>query len=546
MIGKAIRGWDGQRLVRYLFSKGKYNEHTNPTVIAAWQSDPDALQPVWVGPDDCDFAPGEIGKLANQVTALSDAIGLPTEQPEPGQPGYTKHGYIWHLPVAIGAEDGELGHDTWRRIAEDMLHETGIAKAGDAGACRWIAVHHGKSVDGNDHIHIAAVLVRADTGKRFYPDNDWKAVRRVARRWEQALGLRMTAINDPSAVPTPTRGEQEKAKRRHAAGDDGMLRATPGAAARVQLRQMITETAAIATSADEFVTRLRDAGMLIDFKYDAIGQIKGWAVAAPGDVSARTGEPIYFAPSRHLGADMSWPRITARWSASVPSRPGAAREAAATETAREPHAVLADSAERVRSVTTAVRGGRADVATVARELQDVISSWASIADGAARQGPLSRAAWVYDRAARTRRGLAAVPAGQLAAELREVSRGLAAVRMLSGRGLQRDPSLQLGLAIAELLLEIAAWHQQNQRIAAARSAREAAGLVRAHGEATGAVPGQLPPRRAPAGTGHTPTVTAHPGPAARPGGAPPPHRRGRGGRGKTGGPQKKNKTPKKQ
>ncbi|MGV9679207.1 relaxase/mobilization nuclease domain-containing protein [Nocardia sp. NPDC003482] len=517
MIGKAIRGWDGQRLVRYLFSPGKYNEHTNPTVIAAWQSDPDDLQPLRDGPGDFDFAPGEIGKLARAVTALSDAIGLPTEQPEPGQPGYTKHGYIWHLPVAIGVEDGVLDPQTWRRIAEDMLHETGIAKAGDAGACRWIAVHHGASVEGNDHIHIAAVLVRADTGKRFYPDNDWKAVRRVARRWEDALGLRLTAINDPLAVPTPTRGEQEKAERRRAAGDEGMLRTTPGAAARIQLRQMITETAAIATSSDEFVARLRDAGMLVDLKYDTAGTITGWAVAAPGDVSAKTGEPIFFAPSRHLGADLSWPRVTARWSASPPRHSGRARTAAAAETTRAPHTVLGDSAARVRSVTTSVRGGRADVAAVARELQDVISSWASIADGAARQGPLSRAAWAYDRAARTPRGVTAVPAGRLAAELRGVSRDLAAVRVLSGRGLQRDPSVQLGLAIAELLLEIAAWHQQHQRIAAARGARDAASLVRAHGDATGAVPGQLPPRHAPAGTGHTPTAAPRPAPAAPPG-----------------------------
>ncbi|WP_446225023.1 relaxase/mobilization nuclease domain-containing protein [Nocardia sp. IBHARD005] len=498
-----------------MFSPGKYNEHTNPRVIAAWQSDPDAFQPVWVGPDDCDFAPGEIGKLANLVTAVSDAIGLPTEQPEPGQPGYTKHGYIWHLPVAIGVEDGELDQQTWRRIAEDMLHETGIAKMGDAGACRWIAVHHGKSVDGNDHIHIAAVMVRADTGKRFYPDNDWKAVRRVARRWEQALGLRLTAINDPLAVPTPTRGEQEKAQRRQAAGDEGMLRSTPGAAARTQLRQMITESAAVATTTDEFVSRLRDAGVLIDLKYDDTGQIKGWAVAAPGDVSAKTGEPIYFAPSRHLGADMSWPRLTARWT--TPSTPaGAAETAAITETARDAHTVLADSAERVQAVTTALRGGRSDISTVARELHDVIGSWASIADGAARQGPLSQAMWAFDHAARNRYGLTAVPAGRLAAELRAISRGLAAVRMLSGRGLQRDPSVQLGLAVADLMLEIAAWHQQNRRITAARSARQAADLVRAHGEAIGTVPGQLPPQRVPASTSTAP----RPRPAARPGAHP--------------------------
>lgn len=513
MIGKAIRGWDGQRLVRYLFSPGKYNEHTNPRVIAAWQSDPDALQPLWVGPGDCDFAPGEISKLARQVTVLSDAIGLPTQQPEPGQPGYTKHGYIWHLPVAIGAEDGELDQQTWRRIAEDMLHETGIAKAGDAGACRWIAVHHGKSVDGNDHIHIAAVMVRADTGKRFYPDNDWKAVRRVARRWEEALGLRLTAIDDPMAVPTPTRGEQEKAQRRQAAGDEGMLRATPGAAARTQLRQLITESAAIATTTDEFLARLRGAGVLVDLKYDGTGQITGWAVAAPGDVSAKTGAPIYFAPSRHLGADMSWPRVTARWTTHATS--GAARTGTNDEIVREAHTVLADSADRVRAVTTAVRGERSDIATVARELHDVIGSWASIADGAARQGPLSQATWTFDRAARTRHGLTAVPAGRLAAELRAISRDLAAVRMLTGRGLQRDPSVQLGLAVADLLLEIAAWHQQHRRITAARSAREAAHLVRAHGEATGTVPDQLPPQWVPANT-HTSTAPQR-GPAARPG-----------------------------
>ncbi|MBC7300915.1 MULTISPECIES: relaxase/mobilization nuclease domain-containing protein [Nocardia] len=526
MIGKAIRGWDGRRLVRYLFSPGTHNEHTNPRVIAAWQSDPDALQPLWVGPGDCDFAPGEIGKLAGQVTALSEAIGLPTQQPEPGQPGYTKHGYIWHLPVAIGAEDGELDQQTWRRIAEDMLHETGIAKAGAAGACRWIAVHHGKSVDGNDHIHIAAVMVRADTGKRFYPDNDWKAVRRVARRWEEALGLRLTAINDPMAVPTPTRGEQEKAQRRQSAGDEGMLRATPGAAARTQLRQMITESAAVATTTDEFLARLRDAGVLVDLKHDGTGQITGWAVAAPGDVSAKTGEPIYFAPSRHLGADMSWPRVTARWSTTPPAPSGIADAAAITATAREAHTVLADSAERVREVTTAVRAERSDIATVARELHDVIGSWASIADGAARQGPLSQAAWAFDRAARTRHGLTAVPAGRLAAELRAISRDLAAVRMLSGRGLQRDPTVQLGLAVADLLLEIAAWHQQNRRITAARSARQAADLVRAHGEATGTVPGQLPPQRVPASTSHTSTAP-QPGPAARPG-VRPEHPAGRG------------------
>ncbi len=396
MIGKVIKGWDGERLVRYLFSEGKYNEHTNPTVVAAWQGDPDALQPLRDGPGDFDFAPDEIGKLARHVNAAAAAAGLPSAQPEPGSPGYTKHGYVWHLPVAIEATDGQLDAKTWRRIAEDMLAETGIAVPGDAGACRWIAVHHGTSVGGNDHIHIAAVLVRQDTGKRFYPSNDFKAVRRVARRWEKALGLRFTADPDAFAqTPTATRGEQEKATRRASEGDEGMLRAEAGAAARVQLRQVILEEAALAAGPDEFLDRLQAHGVLVELVRDDSGRVRGWSVAAAGDVSAKTGKPIWFAPSRHLGADTSWPRITARWQS--PPR-------ANTAPPRQPHEVLTGAAEAVQSATTTVRQSPDQMRPVARELQEVVTSWAAVADGTARRGHLSRAAWALDPATRTARG----------------------------------------------------------------------------------------------------------------------------------------------
>jgi hypothetical protein len=296
----------------------------------------------------------------------------------------------------------------------------------------------------------------------------------VARRWETKLGLRMTAVAD-SPAPAPTRGEQEKAKRRQAAGDDGMLRAQPGVAARVQLRQVITETAAIATTPADFLDRLRAVGVQINLRRDDAGRIIGWAVAAPGDVSAKTGEPIFWAPSRHLGADLSWPKLTARWTTPTP-RLGAARARP------QPHTVLTDSAARVRAATGAVRAQRVDIAPIARELHDVIAAWAAVTDGADRHGPLSEAAWTADRATHMRHGLPPVPAGRIAAELRRATRELAEVRILTGRGPQRDATMQLSLAVAELLLEIAAWHQRNARLAAARHADVAATLVRAHGE----------------------------------------------------------------
>ncbi|GGK69004.1 relaxase/mobilization nuclease domain-containing protein [Nocardia camponoti] len=499
MIGKVIKGWDGERLVRYLFSEGKYNEHTNPTVVAAWQGDPDALQPLRDGPGDFDFAPDEIGKLARHVNAAATAAGLPSSQPEPGSPGYTKHGYVWHLPVAIEATDGQLDAKTWRRIAEDMLAETGIAVPGDAGACRWIAVHHGTSVGGNDHIHIAAVLVRQDTGKRFYPSNDFKAVRRVARRWEKALGLRFTADPDAFAqTPTATRGEQEKATRRANEGDEGMLRAEAGAAARVQLRQVILEEAAIAGGPEEFIDRLQAHGVLVELVRDDSGRVRGWSVAAAGDVSAKTGKPIWFAPSRHLGADTSWPRITARW-----QRPPRAR----TTPPRQPHEVLAGATEAVQSATATVRQSPDQIRPVARELQEVVTAWAAVADGTERRGPLSRAAWALDPATRTARGLSPVPAAGAAATLRAASREIAEVRLLSGRGRQRDASAQLAVAVAELLLEIAAWHQTHERTTAMRSAETAAEHVRAHGAESR--PAALVPVTASADGGHASSPTTH-------------------------------------
>ncbi|GAB21192.1 hypothetical protein GOPIP_005_00040 [Gordonia polyisoprenivorans NBRC 16320 = JCM 10675] len=45
MIAKVIRGRDSRTLVDHLTGPGRQNSHTNPTVIAAWQNDPGALQP---------------------------------------------------------------------------------------------------------------------------------------------------------------------------------------------------------------------------------------------------------------------------------------------------------------------------------------------------------------------------------------------------------------------------------------------------------------------------------------------------------------------
>jgi hypothetical protein len=46
VIGKVTRGRDVGGLLRYLFGRGRRNEHTRPHLVAGWD-EPAALEPAW-------------------------------------------------------------------------------------------------------------------------------------------------------------------------------------------------------------------------------------------------------------------------------------------------------------------------------------------------------------------------------------------------------------------------------------------------------------------------------------------------------------------
>ena len=88
------------------------------------------------------------------------AAGLPTR----AQGEHGKRGYVWHCSARVAATDRVLGDEEWAGIARELLDGAGIAEQGDSGGPRWVAIRHA-----DDHIHIAVVLVRQDTGRRFWP-----------------------------------------------------------------------------------------------------------------------------------------------------------------------------------------------------------------------------------------------------------------------------------------------------------------------------------------------------------------------------------------
>ncbi|MDV2477338.1 relaxase/mobilization nuclease domain-containing protein [Rhodococcus zopfii] len=482
MIDKILRGWDAKGLVRYLMGAGNHNEHTRPTVIAAWQSDPGALQPLRTGPGDFDFDPDSYVQLLEHINETAEAAGLPRRQPKPGEPGHTKHGYVWHCSLSLGAEDGELTFTQWSEIARDVMERTGIAPADDPGGCRWIAVHHGKSKEGNDHIHIAAVLVRQDSGRRFYPKDDFSKTRTIMREWEDRLGLRVTAINDATAAPGTTRGEQEKAKSRAAEGYHGLARGESDAPAKVQLRQVVTETAAVSNGPEEFLAGLRAQGIVVRLRRDEAGRITGYAVADPEDRDRRTGRPIFFG-GRKLAPELSWPKLERGW-ADVATAHSVTDRA---EVTARPHQVVESVAGTVRAAAAAVRDRTEPAEHIARNLQPLLSAWARVAEGAQTRGDLTRASWDYDRAGRSPRNAPKTVAGEAANALRASSRQLSMLGVLSGRGKQRDAGLELALAVSMLLLELGAWYEQRHQLHHADAALSSARSIARFGESTNAV-----------------------------------------------------------
>ncbi|MBR7677234.1 mobilization protein, partial [Streptomyces daliensis] len=163
------------------------NEHTDPHLVASWN----------------DFAP-DPGRHPSRTTAQ---LARQLDHPVKALGERAPRDKVWHCPVRADPGDRHLTDAEWADIAHRIVHATGIAPAGDAEACRWVAVRHAP-----DHIHIAATLVRED-GRRPVRDFDRKKAQAEARRIETDYRLRRLTPGDGSAAQRPTRAEQEKAHR---------------------------------------------------------------------------------------------------------------------------------------------------------------------------------------------------------------------------------------------------------------------------------------------------------------------------------------------
>jgi hypothetical protein len=293
MIAEVVRGSNMPDLVSYLFGPGRNNEHVNQHLVAGFS---DAV----FSADDrlWEDEPG----VQRSVRAEARGLGWQVEFPHARWGTEVGAGYVWHCSLSISADEGELTDEQWTQAAHAVIDALGFSGSDGKAPCRWVAVRHGPSKAGNDHIHLAVNLIRED-GTRASTWNDYRKVGRACSQIEDRLGLRKVPGRITGRhLPEPSRADTEISARN---GDLEPL--------RVRLERKVRACAAVATSEDHFTRLAAERGLLVRPRYAPdTTRIVGYAFADLTARRTREGRPIWYGGGK-LASDLTVGNLRRRW-----------------------------------------------------------------------------------------------------------------------------------------------------------------------------------------------------------------------------------------
>lgn len=318
MISTAERGTRLGGLLRYLFGPGRHEEHHNQRVVAC--SDPS-----WVATTTPD--PAILTQLIAELDDTRIRFG-----------DRTRNGYVWHLIVALPATDGRLTDAQWREAGELFAARLGLDEH-----VAWVAVNHGLSARGNDHIHLVANLIR-DNGRTVNLWRDAYTRRDVCRELETRFGLTATKPARAGVGENLSRAEIETLRAAEAAGEVTVL-------PRHRLATLVRAAASAARSETEFLEQLHAAGVIVRPRLDRAdrSRVVGYSVALPSRQTG--GGPLLWFGGGTLARDLRLPALRARW----PLHPGGAPVSTWRSSTRHPQpprsAELAAAARALHQAT---------------------------------------------------------------------------------------------------------------------------------------------------------------------------------------------------
>ncbi len=454
MIARVSRGSGMVGLMRYLAGPGKRNEHSDPHLVAG-----DGAVVAWW--DDAQLDRDAATRIGAHLDGARRATGTDVAG-----------GHVWHCSLSLPAGDGELSDERWAAITGEFVAEMGFAGDGAKAPCRWAAVRHGVSANGNDHVHLVVSLVR-DDGTKADTWRDYARASAAVAGLEARHGLTVVESRQLGRGSVGVTGaEVNKATR---LGD-----AEP---ARSAVSRRVRAAAVASRTEAEFVRRARRDGLLVRPRFAAGTQDVVVGYSAAVKPASRDERPVWFGGGR-LDRDLSLPRLREQW----PDTPHAASAAAAEWTAAARHRRPVAPGRETREVDPRlVEQARRDVVGIRAWLRTVDPADTATWAGAAREtsgmfaalsarvevtpGPLARAADQLARSAQYRAGAAR---GQRPP-------GIGATRV-AAYALQATPGVPRPIIDAVLLRQLTmtanAIHNASRAAGDARQARALAATIR--------------------------------------------------------------------
>ncbi len=143
--------------MRYLTGRGRLNEHVDQRVVAASGT----LGVEFAGTDWDAAKNGDLARLVDgawrQVRRQQDLPLHPGEGDAGWGPASAEH--VFHVSMSLAGDEGKLTDERWAAVAAEYVDAMGFAgpktAAGGRAGCQWVAINHGQSTGGGDHIHIA-------------------------------------------------------------------------------------------------------------------------------------------------------------------------------------------------------------------------------------------------------------------------------------------------------------------------------------------------------------------------------------------------------
>lgn len=262
--------------------------------------------------------------------AIVGADGTPVVNPlEP-----TRDGNVWHCSLSLHRGEGRIPDEKWAAIARAFVKKMDLDdRASSRASARWVAIHHGVSAGGNDHIHIAASAVRQD-GTRVNTYKDYVRAHRACRELEEQFGLRVVI----GRVDGRTTRGYHRAQLYAAARVAGIARGQVKEAVRNAtleptrdtVERIVRASLAASRSEEEFVGHLRSQGLLFYRAKDkSTGAVRGWCVGTPGQ--GQRGAVL--SSGGTIAKDLTLPRLRNNWDDTPEAREAAEQAWAEAEDA---------------------------------------------------------------------------------------------------------------------------------------------------------------------------------------------------------------------